>query len=226
MKCNGRLHVCYNVLTAVDSKFHLIPEYHVTNDSFDYNQLSLRAVDTRNTLQSRNLSVTADAGFWNLIKIKSCVDNGINPHVSERPYFNPRKSTGAPTPDIYENKFTYVKERDIYICPSGNDLTFRWHPSHKTASGTAIRSDYTTHSCKTCEFRPKCTLGKKYGRTIVGWEHEEVLDEMRQRLRTEKGMEITQKRKELSERPFGTIKRDLDQGYLLLKGLRKVSGDI
>ena len=40
MRCNGRLDVCYNVLTSVDSKFHLIPEYHVTNDPFDYNQLT------------------------------------------------------------------------------------------------------------------------------------------------------------------------------------------
>ena len=226
MRCNGRLDVCYNVLTSVDSKFHLIPEYHVTNDPFDYNQLSLMAIDTRDTLQSRNLAVTSDPGFWNSIQIKTCVDNGITPYVSERPYFNPRKSTGVPTPDFYESKFTYIKERDVYICPAGNELTFRWRSSHKTASGTSIRRDYMTHSCKTCEFRPKCTSGKKYGRTIVRWEHEEVLDEMRHRLKTEKGREITQKRKELSEHPFGTIKRDFDQGYLLLKGLRKAVGEV
>ena len=28
------------------------------------------------------------------------------------------------------------------------------------------------------------------------------------------------------EHPFGTIKRAFNQGYLLLKGLRKVKGDI
>jgi hypothetical protein len=30
----------------------------------------------------------------------------------------------------------------------------------------------------------------------------------------------------LVEHPFGTIKRAFNQGYLLLKGLRKVKGDI
>ncbi len=226
MKCNGRLDVCYNVLASVDSKFHLIPEYHVTNDSFDYNQLSLMAIDTRDTLQSRNLSVTSDPGFWNSIQIKTCVDNGITPYISERPYFNPRKRTGIPTPDFYETKFTYIKERDVYICPAGAEMTFRWRSSHKTASGTAIRLDYMTGSCKTCQFRSKCTSGKEYGRTIVRWEHEEVLDEMRQRLKTDKGRRIIQKRKELSEHPFGTIKRDFDQGYLLLKGLAEVVGEV
>ena len=28
------------------------------------------------------------------------------------------------------------------------------------------------------------------------------------------------------EHPFGTIKRAFDQGYLLLKGLRKVNGEV
>ena len=33
-------------------------------------------------------------------------------------------------------------------------------------------------------------------------------------------------RKELCEHLFGTMKRAFNQGYLLLKGLRKVSGEI
>ena len=33
-------------------------------------------------------------------------------------------------------------------------------------------------------------------------------------------------RRMLVEHPFGTIKRAFNQGYLLLKGLRKVKGDI
>lgn len=33
-------------------------------------------------------------------------------------------------------------------------------------------------------------------------------------------------RRMLVEHPFGTIKRAFNQGYLLLKGLRKVKGDV
>ena len=32
-------------------------------------------------------------------------------------------------------------------------------------------------------------------------------------------------RKALAEHPFGTMKRGMDQGYFLLKGLRKVRGE-
>lgn len=34
------------------------------------------------------------------------------------------------------------------------------------------------------------------------------------------------RRKELVEHPFGTMKRAFNQGYLLLKGLRKVRGEV
>ena len=37
--------------------------------------------------------------------------------------------------------------------------------------------------------------------------------------------EITTRRKELAEHPFGTLKRAMDAGYLLTKGLKKVTGE-
>jgi hypothetical protein len=33
-------------------------------------------------------------------------------------------------------------------------------------------------------------------------------------------------RKKILEHPFGTMKRAFNQGYLLLKGLRKVAGEV
>ena len=49
---------------------------------------------------------------------------------------------------------------------------------------------------------------------------------MRTRLKTPEALKIIEKRKELAEHPFGTIKTVLNQGYLLLKGLRKVNGEV
>ena len=39
-------------------------------------------------------------------------------------------------------------------------------------------------------------------------------------------MERLNRRKELAEHPFGTMKRAFNQGYLLLKGLREVNGEV
>jgi hypothetical protein len=69
----------------------------------------------------------------------------------------------------------------------------------------------------------KCTLNK-HGRTLWRWEHAEVLDEMRERILREP--EKLALRNRLVEHPFGTIKRAVNQGYLLLNGLRKVVGEV
>ncbi len=49
---------------------------------------------------------------------------------------------------------------------------------------------------------------------------------MREKLSTEEARERIKKRREIAEHPFGTMKRAFNQGYLLLKGLRKVTGEI
>jgi hypothetical protein len=83
---------------------------------------------------------------------------------------------------------------------------------------------YRTDACFSCEFfMTKCTLNK-HGRTLWRWEHAEVLDELRARMLREP--EKLALRKSLVEHPFGTMKRAFNQGYLLLKGLRKVSGEV
>jgi transposase len=46
---------------------------------------------------------------------------------------------------------------------------------------------------------------------------------MEARLRRERA--LFARRKELAEHPFGTMKRAMDQGYFLLRGLRKVRGE-
>jgi hypothetical protein len=52
----------------------------------------------------------------------------------------------------------------------------------------------------------------------------EVVEEMRERMRLEPWK--LEARKNLVEHPFGTMKRAFNQGYLLLKGLRKVVGEV
>jgi len=56
------------------------------------------------------------------------------------------------------------------------------------------------------------------------WEHAEVIEEMEQRMKLEPWK--LEARKGLVEHPFGTIKRAFNQGYLLLRGLRKTAGEV
>ena len=55
---------------------------------------------------------------------------------------------------------------------------------------------------------------------------QDVVDRLRARLMSPSGKEKLSLRREIVEHPFGTIKRGFNQGYLLMKGLRKVKGEI
>ena len=54
--------------------------------------------------------------------------------------------------------------------------------------------------------------------------HEEVVDDMKKRMKA--NPEIMDERKKVVEHTFGTVKRAFGAPYLLLKGLRKVSGEV
>lgn len=63
-----------------------------------------------------------------------------------------------------------------------------------------------------------------YGRKIKRWVDQAVIDRLKIRNRGQP--ELLKQRKTLAEHPFGTIKRGMDQGYFLLKGIKKVSTEI
>ena len=229
MKNNEAHEVSYNAQIAVDSKYHLIPDYYLTNSAVDEDQLSTIARGAKEALgieEGRNLDVTADRGYYSWVQLKKCLDMTITPYVPEvdRGRGGPKS---VPEPPFYKGKFIYNKQSDSYICPAGNVLPFgRWWTDGRRRINKMYWAD--ANVCSSCQFKSKCTTtrGKKHGRIIVRWASEEVIEEIRKMMRTQEAEKIVKKRKELTEHPFGTIKRAFNQGFLLLKGLRKVNGEV
>ena len=58
------------------------------------------------------------------------------------------------------------------------------------------------------------------------WEYQDAVDRLRAWLMSYDGKGKVRLRRMLAEHPFGTMKRAFNQGYLLLKGLRKVKGEV
>jgi Transposase DDE domain len=72
-----------------------------------------------------------------------------------------------------------------------------------------------------CAIRSRCTNGKF--RTVARYENEAVLDRMQARLA--KRPHILDRRREMVEHPFGSIKQWMNQGAFLMRGLEKVRGE-
>jgi hypothetical protein len=177
--------------------------------------MSERAKDI---LEVDELEVTADKGFYNAAEIKECVDDGIIPYIPE-PGPNVSKRINVPEPPFYKREFRYDKEKDVYICPAGFELTLR---NMAEIHGKLMKL-YKTNRCANCPFKDKCTRNPR-GRIIYRWEHEEILEEMKKRVEDDK--DKIKERQCLVEHPFGTIKRSFNQGYVLMKGLRKVGAEL
>ncbi len=221
MKTRGGIESCYNVETAVDAKNHLIVDYGVTNAPSDNHELCSIAKSAKETFGVERIEVVADNGFHDALEIKKCVDNGITPYVAQK-----RISNGGhgevPTAEFSADKFIYDKNADLYVCPAGQKLEFYYST---VMEGKRMRVyNSRAGACFSCGFfMTKCTRFK-VGRWIRRWEHEEVLEDMKRRLWLHP--EVMDLRKELVEHPFGTMKRAFGAGYLLLKGLRKVGGEV
>jgi transposase len=220
MRNNGRIEVCYNAELAVDKKEHIVVNYDVTNDANDVKQLSPMAKGTKEILGVEKLDVTADSGFANMAQIKDCMESGITPYLPSAKLDGSRTGGQVPDPLAFgKDKFVYEKERDVYVCPAGKEMSF--FRSYEARGD--VRRVYMTGACRTCPFMARCTNGKT-GRRITRSIDQDIIDELVERTRLEP--EKLEERVKLAEHPFGTMKRAFNQGYFLLKGLRKVKGEM
>jgi transposase len=207
---NGR-DVCYNIQIAVDNKHNLIVDYATTNHENDLNELSNISIRAKEVLGVKAIEVLADKGYYTNREIKKCLDNGIIPYV-------PKPDNNMKDGLFNKKKFSYDREKDVYICPNNCELKYR---KNKEDKGNKFKI-YQGKTCNDCPIRIKCTKNKK-GRMVERWEHEEIMEEMEIRLKL--NQEKYKKRQSTVEPVFGTIKRNFNQEYVLLKGIAKVNAE-
>jgi transposase len=213
MVSRGRIEVCYNVQTVVDAKHKLIVAEDVTNAAADRDQLSPMATAAQEVLGGATPVVVADQGYYHGAEIKRCLEAGITPLVSR-----PLTSANAPLGLFTKDDFVYESAADAYRCPAGEILRYR---TTTVELGRTIKN-YRTSACRRCALKPRCTRNRD-GRKITRWVDEHLLEEMERRVKGNRAVMV--QRAALAEHPFGTMKRGMDQGYFLLKGLRKVRGE-
>jgi len=214
MKTRQGIDVCYNVQLAVDNKHKLIVDHEVTNAVTDLEQLATMAQRAKDTLATEQLEAVADMGYYNGDEVKKCLDEGIVPYIPK-----PNTSANSKLGLFGKEDFLYDTTKDCYRCPGDQELTFRFAT---TEQGRPIRY-YSTSACKACPLKPQCTRNKE-NRRITRWVHETLMEEMQQRVAAHP--EKVKARKGIVEHPFGTMKRGMDQGYFLTRGLVKVRGEM
>jgi transposase len=200
--------VGYNVQVAVDTEHHLIVVHDVINVGNDRAQLARIAKEAKATLELDGLDVVADRGYFDSEEILACEEASITVTLP-KPMTSGAKAEGR----FGKQDFVYVAEEDVYLCPAGELLTYRYTNEEE---GKTLRRYWTT-ACLTCAIKPKCTTGRE--RRISRWQHEHVLETVQRRL--DEHPEKMRQRRETVEHPFGTIKARMGATHFLTKTRRR-----
>ncbi|MGA9776786.1 MAG: IS1182 family transposase [Verrucomicrobiia bacterium] len=202
--------VGYNAQVAVDAKHKLIAADDVTNEVTDLKQLANVALAAKGNLELKQTEVVADAGYYNAAEVSRCAEQGITAYI-------PKADTSANTArGLYgKSRFKYDAAKDVYVCPAGGELTYRFATYEL---GRELRY-YRAKGCAGCALKRQCTRNQD-NRTITREANEGLMEAMARRMKAEPWK--FKLRKTLAEHPFGTIKRWFGYTHFLLKGLVKV----
>jgi transposase len=163
--------VGYNVQTAVEAKHHLIVAHEVTNLGYDRDALSMMAVAARNAMEADEIEAIADKVYYKSEEILACEVQGITPIVAK-----PLTSGAAARGRFDRADFAYDGDKDVYVCPAGEHLTYRY----TSELDNKMQRSYAASFCSGCVIKDRCTPAKE--RSIRRWEHEDVLERMHKRI--------------------------------------------
>jgi hypothetical protein len=205
--------VGYNVQVAVDAKHKLLVEQQVTNQVVDMGLLTETATSAKELLGADGLAVVADSGYFKIEDIEACEKAGMIPYVP-RPQRGPAVRAGL----FRKDEFRYDPASDSVLCPAGHRLEAY---TSSVIRGLKKVNYVNKEACRDCPLRARCTKGRF--RTVSRFENEAVLDRMQDRLA--KRPDILDRRREVAEHPFGSIKQWMNQGAFLMRGLENVRGE-
>ena len=220
IKDKNGIEVGYRVQTVADEKNAMVSDYEVTNDASDHHHLSSMASSAKETLGVGELTVCADAGYYDDKDIKKCDDDDVTVYVPI-PDTKLAGTKEVPTREYYVDKFSYDKEKNAYTCPEANTLSY--YRTVDKGNGKMMHIYRTLDKCEGCKVRNLCTTSER-GRQVARWEHEDVIDKLKERLNA--NPDIMRQRKKTIEHIFGTIKRAWGCAQLLSRGIKKISGEV
>ena len=210
--------VCFNVQAVSDNKHSLIVEFDTINTT-DQGQLCPMVTKAMEALGVEEITVLADKGYHTGKDLHDCREAHI---ITVTAY--PERNNKNTDPAYQKSEFVYDKEQDAYTCPQGAALTTNGKAYDKVKKGRSTYSvqKYVTDQCLACVARFLCTKAKS--REIERSEYQDAVDENNKRV--DENLPLYKTRQQISEHPFGTIKRSWGYTYTLVKGIKKVNGEM
>jgi transposase len=197
----GGTELRYQVHRAVEGQSEVITATEVTpGDVNEAHLLMDLAREHEQTTGEAAGTVVADSKYGTAENYLTCHDAGVQAHIPE---FRQGTEKRLQARGLFmEDRFRYVADRDVYVCPAGQEL------KRKTLHWKRRRIDYGAPKrvCAACPLRDQCTRNKA-GRTVSRHIRQETLTEMRQAAASPGSLADLRQRQHLCERSFATSVR-------------------
>lgn len=171
------------------------------------------AAAANDVMTTDQLTAIADKGYYKGEEIVASEEAGISVVVPK-----PMTSNAGARGQFDKADFAYDSDHDVYVCPAGEKLTYRFTGQQ---DGKALRS-YWSGACAECVLKAKCTTGKE--RRVRRWEHEDVLERVQERLDADPAQLAV--RSMTVEHPYGTIKSWMGATHFKMRRLKNVATEM
>jgi transposase len=198
----------YDANYLIDNKTGIILDAEGTRanrmEEIAVTQTMVERVRRRFDLQPQRL--VGDTAYGAARLLKWLVDRRITPHI---PVWD---KSARPDGTFSRTDFAFDRERNVYICPGGAELT----STGTIDQGHIVYFRASKSDCSICALKPKCTTAvvRKITRDV----HEDVRDRVRALANTEAFQQSRRERKKIEMR-FAHMKRILRLDRLRLRGL-------
>lgn len=210
-------HASYNAQMVVDDKHSLIVHADAVSDSNDRSQFAHQIDQANQVLENPCTTACADAGYANTDELEKIDSQGITVIVPSQ-----RQAQRSDEGPFSKSCFTYDHEQDCYYCPEGNRLTYR---STYKKNGKCTYKIEKAGLCRNCSHFGQCTRSRE-GRKVVRLKNEAVKHRLEAQYQQPSCQQFYARRKACVEHPFGHIKRNLQVGAFLLRGLTGVRAEM
>lgn len=211
-------HAGYNVQATMDEAHGLLVSLEGSDSRNDMGELSIQINIAEKNLGKSCDTVCADAGYSSiedLVLLKSEEKTVVVP--SQKQVLKVKKEL-----PFDKAHFSYLPYKDIYICPTGNELH---RTTKKKQAKTLEYKIIDKNLCFSCKHYGVCTTSKK-GRKVTRSRHELIREEIADFYDSKEGQDIYVKRKNIAELQFGHFKRNLGAGAFLLRGMKAINAEL
>lgn len=219
---------CHSLEVAIDRDCGLLVAGDVTQIGPDQDRLTPLVESAKKNEPCGIKAVDGDSGYYRSADVAALINSGVDVCIPD-PYtaseLHRGLKIGSISSSVCSVLFQYDWERDCYICPGGNTLTFR---GRKEMRGDEVKLYQASRGCRRCRCYSECISSKhakaKYKSITIRYECEELAT-ARDRFNDPEHRRRYQDRGSNVETVFGFIRGALGYARWLLRGSERVKSE-